>query len=123
MVIASASSASAQVIIYDAPVVAVAPAYYPPTVAIRGRTAAYYAPAYPVAAPVAVRTTSYYSSVSSMPMGTMSYAQPVVAYYPPVAAPVVAARPSYVIGRGVVGQTKVYIPGQPIRNSVRFVTP
>ncbi len=30
---------------------------------------------------------------------------------------------SYYFGRGILGQMKVYRPGQPIRNAVRFVTP
>ncbi len=30
---------------------------------------------------------------------------------------------NHYIGRGIVGQMKVYISGQPIRNAVRFITP
>lgn len=50
---------------------------------------------------------------------------------PVVAAPVgyrplVALRPlppTYAVGRGILGQPKVYVPGQPLRNFVRYLSP
>lgn len=43
------------------------------------------------------------------------------AYKPLVA--VAAMPPSYEIGRGILGQPKLYVPGQPVRNFVRWLTP
>ena len=40
--------------------------------------------------------------------------------------PIVALRPmptGYYVGRGIIGQPKLYVPGQPIRNFVRWLTP
>jgi hypothetical protein len=40
--------------------------------------------------------------------------------------PIVALRPlppAYAVGRGIVGQPKVYVPGQPLRNFVRYLSP
>jgi hypothetical protein len=31
--------------------------------------------------------------------------------------------PTYTVGRGLWGQSKVYVPYQPIRNSIRYLTP
>jgi hypothetical protein len=30
---------------------------------------------------------------------------------------------NYVVGQGVVGQPKVYVPNQPLRNFIRYITP
>ncbi len=46
---------------------------------------------------------------------------PYVAYKPIV--PIVPAYPNAVVGRGIIGQPKAYVPGQPLRNAIRFVTP
>ncbi len=54
--------------------------------------------------------------------------------YPPgnyvVATPVTVDRPAvvlpyttYYVGSGMVGQTKVDVAGQPVRNVFRFITP
>ena len=40
--------------------------------------------------------------------------------------PLVALRPlppTYAVGRGILGQPKVYVPGQPVRNFVRYLSP
>jgi hypothetical protein len=40
--------------------------------------------------------------------------------------PLVALRPlppAYAVGRGILGQPKVYVPGQPVRNFVRYISP
>ena len=52
-------------------------------------------------------------------------AAPVVA--PPIGyRPLMALRPlppTYAVGRGILGQPKVYVPGQPVRNFVRYLSP
>lgn len=141
-VLGMTASADAQYVYVGGPAVVPYTSYYAPVV-VAPRRAAYYAPAVvPYAAPVAVTsyyapTTSYYapapvSTYYAPTVATTSYyapasPYPVVAGYAPAPVvayrPAVVAQPAYVIGRGVVGQTKVYIPGQPVRNSVRFVTP
>jgi len=38
--------------------------------------------------------------------------------------PTSSAMPSgYQYGRGIIGQPKLYVPGQPVRNLLRFITP
>lgn len=40
--------------------------------------------------------------------------------------PVITLRPmpaSYVVGRGLIGQPTVYVPGQPVRNFLRYISP
>jgi hypothetical protein len=37
--------------------------------------------------------------------------------------PPVAPAPGYVVGRGLIGQPKLYVPGQPVRNVLRYLTP
>lgn len=70
------------------------------------------APFYPVeqAAYYPVRRTTYYAPTAA-PLGV------------PVATPVVNSTPGVVVGRGILGQPKAYVPGQPLRNALRFVTP
>jgi hypothetical protein len=48
--------------------------------------------------------------------------QPAAAYQP-VAAPAAAGCKPYYVGRGLLGQPKLYMPGQPVRNALRFITP
>jgi hypothetical protein len=43
------------------------------------------------------------------------------AYRPLVA--VTAMPPAYEVGRGILGQPKLYVPRQPLRNFVRWLTP
>ncbi len=83
-----------------APVVA-----YRPTVVRQGRAVVAYSPA---VAP----TVAYYGA-------------PVVAYSPVAPAPMYAAPgPMMVpVGRPVVVSTKVYVPGQPVRNFFKAITP
>jgi DNA-directed RNA polymerase II subunit RPB1 len=87
--------------------------YAPATTTYYAPTTAYYAP-----------TTSYYAARTSYYAPTTSYYAPTTAYYgaTAVAAPVVVGRPA-VLGSGSLGQPKVYIPGQPIRNALRWATP
>ncbi len=64
-------------------------------------------------------------------VGPPTCCPPMVGPAPVVAAPVgyrpiVALRPlppAYAVGRGIVGQPKVYVPGQPLRNFVRYLSP
>jgi hypothetical protein len=87
------------------------------------RTTALYAPA------VAPVTTAYYAPAVA-PVTTAYYApavSPVTAYYAPAAAvavptPLVAARP-VTVGRSAYGTLRAYVPGQPVRNSLRFLFP
>ncbi len=37
--------------------------------------------------------------------------------------PLVPPPPVYYFGQGVLGQPKVYVPGQPLRNVLRYLTP
>ncbi len=37
--------------------------------------------------------------------------------------PVVVSSPRYVLGRGILGQPKLYVDGQPVRNFLRWLTP
>lgn len=44
----------------------------------------------------------------------------------PTLRPVIAMRPlptTYEVGRGLLGQPKLYVPRQPVRNFVRYFTP
>ena len=47
--------------------------------------------------------------------------QPTCAYRPLVT--VTAMPPTYEVGRGILGQPKLYVPRQPVRNFVRWLTP
>ena len=53
--------------------------------------------------------------------GVARFGSPLVTYRPLV--PLVAMPRSYQVGRGILGQVKVYVPGQPIRNALRYLTP
>lgn len=46
---------------------------------------------------------------------------PVVTYRPLL--PVIAMPGQYYFGRGVLGQPKLYVPNQPLRNFVRYLSP
>ncbi len=80
----------------------------------------YYAPA-PMVSSGPVATTSYYAPAPY-------YAAAPVPYYvaSPVAAPYYAAAPlafAPAYGRPVVVYPKIYVPGQPVRNVLRAITP
>jgi hypothetical protein len=47
-------------------------------------------------------------------------APPVTAYRPLV--PVAPPPPSYYLGRGIFGQPKLYVPEQPVRNFLRYLS-
>lgn len=46
---------------------------------------------------------------------------PRVTYRPVM--PVLPMPPAYEVGRGILGQPKLYVPGQPVRNFFRYLTP
>ena len=69
--------------------------------------------------------------VNAQPLGGL---QPAGSIYNPLApaAPSVPWRPivnirqmpnNYVVGQGIIGQPKVYVPSQPVRNFIRYITP
>jgi hypothetical protein len=121
-----ASVTQGQIIVSSQPVVT---AYYPPAPVV-----SYYAPSGPVvaygvptvaAAPLPV--TTYYAP-AAVPVTT--YYAPTTAYYAPatttfyggtVVAPVFA-RP-VTVGSSLYGTLRPYVPGQPVRNTLRFFVP
>lgn len=105
-------------VVYDAPVTVSRPVttYYAP-LAEAVPVSSYYAPTYTVSP-----TTSYYSPVTSYYTPTTSYYAPVTTYYGgTVAAPVYGA--PVTVGRSAYGTVRAYVPGQPIRNALRFSVP
>jgi hypothetical protein len=90
--------------------------YYVPEV-----VSAYYPPVYAAPAPYLAPAPVAYSAFYAPPVVV---ARPRVTYLPVVAAPPVAVAPAPVVyGPPAVFRTKVYYPGQPIRNTVRYVLP
>jgi hypothetical protein len=72
------------------------------------------------------RTYAYYPMVPAYayPAPVYAYPAPVVAPVPySVYSPVVVPAPVWVGPPGVVVRSKVFIPGRPIRNTVRAVLP
>lgn len=89
--------------------------YYQPAAPV-----AYYAPT-PVASPVVAVPQQYYVASPVVAVPRRYYvASPVVAPAPMASAVVV---PPSAYGRPVVVHPKVYVPGQPVRNVLRAVTP
>jgi hypothetical protein len=86
-------------------------------------TTYYPAPVYAAPVPYAVPAPVVYSTYYAPPMVV---ARPRVAYLP--VGPTVVARPlvyapAPVVGPPAVIRSKVYYPGRPIRNTVRYVVP
>lgn len=88
--------------------------------------------------PTAVPSPStYYTSVPPVGNAPVGCSPAISAYYPAGSPPVVyppysVYRPvlpvapvasSYYVGRGVLGQPKLYVPGQPLRNFLRYLSP
>ena len=134
-----ASPALAQVIVTSrpvvtyyappAPVVTYSPTVYSsPVVApvVSAPVNTYYAPA----ATYSVPTTTYYAPTTTYYAPTSTYyaPAPVTTFYggtvvaPTIAAPTVVGRP-VVVGRSLYGTLTPYVPGQPIRNALRFTVP
>jgi hypothetical protein len=93
--------------VYSAPAPQVT--YYAPAASY----VSYYAPAAPATCCYAPATSyvSYYAPV----------AQPYATYYAPVVRPYAAYYG--VVGSSMYGTPKVYVPGKPVRNILRAVTP
>jgi hypothetical protein len=105
--------------------------YLPPTtVTPAGTTTVTYSTPYttsysPVVtryAPIEYSSSTYYSAPvrTYYSPTTTYYSAPVTTYYSPV---VTAYPPSYVLGSGSIGQPVAYVPGQPVRNVLRFFSP
>ena len=54
-------------------------------------------------------------------VGAVEGCSPCVAFRPIL--PLAAMPGAYYVGRGILGQPKLYVPGQPIRNALRWLTP
>ena len=99
--------------------------YYGAVPAPAGQTT-YYAPAPVTVAPAPVVT---YRPVAPAPVIAYSPVAPTVTYYGAAPAPVVAYSPVVgapvivPVGRPVTVSTKVYVPGQPVRNFFKAITP
>ncbi len=66
------------------------------------------------------------SSANSTVTAGSSVVYPAPYYQGKTYRPIIALRPmpsGYRIGRGIIGQPKVYVPGQPLRNFLRYLTP
>lgn len=116
-------AAPAPVVSYYAPPLTAPVVSYAPVVAPSYRPVVTYSPVTPVIA--APRVVSYYPAAP-----VVSTYRPVVSTYQPVVStyrPVVTAYPPAVsygyAGSPVVVRPKVYVPGQPIRNVLRAITP
>lgn len=116
-------SAQAQVVVLRPGVgpVGFGPAFVAPPVARAYRVAT---PVPAVAYGIPTYRAGYVAPASFVPR---SYATPYTSYRPvyPV-APAVVAVPAYrpaVVGPGIGGLPNVYVPGQPVRNALRFAIP
>ena len=98
------SSYTTSRVVYDAPVTVSRPVttYYAPLPEALPETS-YYAPTYTVQP-----TTTYYTPVTTYYGGTV--------VTPVYGSPVVAGRSAY-------GTLRAYVPGQPVRNTLRFALP
>lgn len=93
--------------------------YYPPTVSTpvvvnSPPVVRYSSPVVTYSAPVTTVTEPVSPPVEYRVPYTSSYVSAPVTVYP---------YPSYVVGRGSVGQPTIYVPGQPVRNAFRFFAP
>lgn len=95
------------------------------------QTVWYSAPAATIAPSLPAPTTVYYGSAVVAPAVVANYSTvatpgisgvaPTVVYRP-VVSPVAVATP-YIMGNGVLGQPKLYVQGQPLRNALRYISP
>jgi hypothetical protein len=70
-------------------------------------------------APVTLPTTVTLPS-PPVPLTRIDYA-PIVVYRPIL--PLAPVPSHYYLGRGILGQPKLYVPGQPIQNLLRYLSP
>ena len=101
---------------YSPTVVASPVVSYSAPVTVSRPVTTYYAPA---VSPV----TTYYAPAPTYVAPTTAYYAPVTTYYGgPVVTPTVVGRP-VVVGRSAFGTLTPYVPGQPVRNALRFSLP
>lgn len=60
-------------------------------------------------------------AVARPPIVVAPAPSPAVAFRPLL--PVAPIEPEYVAGRGILGQPKLYVPRQPVRNFIRYLSP
>ena len=128
--------AFAQVVVTSRPVVTYyAPAVTPIPATLPAPVVTYYSPTYTTSrvvydAPVTISrpVTTYYAPlpeavpVSSYVAPTTTYYSPVTTYYSgAVVAPVYGL--PMTVGRSAYGTLRPYVPGQPVRNTLRFALP
>lgn len=101
-IVSSSTVVSSPVVEYAAPVTVSRP------------VTTYYAPAAPVA--------TYYSPATSYAVPTTTSYAPVTTYYGGTVVAPVVGRP-VTVGRSVYGTLRPYVPGQPVRNALRFTLP
>ncbi len=75
----------------------------------------------PISYTTAQATPYYYAQPTTPVTPYTTTAQRQVVFRPVIAPFPMPAQ--YEVGRGIVGQPKIYVPGQPIRNFLRWVTP
>jgi hypothetical protein len=83
------------------------------------RTVWYSAPAASIAPSLSVPAAA--PAVIAAPVTTVVGTAPTIVYRPVTA--VVPVQTSYYVGSGLIGQPKVYVTGQPVRNTLRFLSP
>jgi hypothetical protein len=68
-----------------------------------------------VSTPLAVGGYAYAPLAAGAEGSSYVYFRPLIPLVPPP--------PVYYFGQGILGQPKVYVPGQPLRNVLRYLTP
>lgn len=116
-----------------APVESSYSAYYPSTVTYYApatevayapaTSVSYYAPATPEVTYYAPATPTYSTYYAPAATYTSYYAAPAVPSYSTYYAPATVYYSPYVVGRSVFGAPRVYVPGQPVRNTLKAITP
>jgi hypothetical protein len=96
---------------------AVDPPPWPTTTMLNGATLTPAPPGASCCSPCAPTADSCYLPS----VGGVEGCSPCVAFRPIL--PLAAMPGAYYVGRGILGQPKLYVPGQPIRNALRWLTP
>jgi hypothetical protein len=110
--LACVTSAAAGELYADQPVIVSAPTVWPSSPAVADR------PPVLIMEPVPRAAIANKGQVYT-PLPYPGYA-PTVTYKPLV--PLMPIPQQYYFGRGIVGQPKIYVPGQPIRNFLRYLS-
>ena len=141
----ASAPAFAQVVVSSRPVVTYyTPTYYTPAATLPAPVVTYYSPGYSTYsssrvvydAPITVSrpVTTYYAPIAEAVPVTSYYAptytvQPTTTFYTPVTTYYggTVVKPVYgspvVAGRSAYGTLRAYVPGQPVRNTLRFALP